>query len=249
MMNSITPHLILCSVFLSANGFAETTLQQVPVNNNVDQNALSEVFINNIALTRHQLDRQRGGFVSPNGFKISIGFEKVVVINGKLEAKSQFYIPALNLANQSNYEINELAAVMDALKDRLEDQEINGNHSKNELAVVSDNIDGVANTLNDQLANASNQQDALTLTTGQRSGNGQYTDSLLSMLKGSQSLIDNAATNTYLPDNLTTVVMNSQDSSLIQNFQLLNIKIDNLGQYRSRSVNALMLPQIIHSLR
>lgn len=277
MFNKTRSQLVIYSVFISANCFAEIDQQPYATMQSISEESVSQIFKNSIALTRTQLDQQRGGFIDKSGFKISIGFEKIVVVNGKLEAKAQFYIPGLNLAKRDKNNVKDLALTMNALRERLNNKEYKGDHTKSEQEVVSETVDTVATTLESQIPKATGQRETTNLTTKQNKSDERYTDALLSMLQSTQSSSEASASSpasgsgagsatvtspaatsptgpsptvsTSLPTNLTSVVMNSTDSSLIQSFQMLNIKIDNLGQYRSRSVNSLMLPQIINSLR
>ena len=269
-----------------------------------DQNSISFLFQDYTALTHEQLDQQRGGFIDKSGFKISLGFEKVVVVNGQLQTQSRFYIPEIDLTSRNKHQMQDLATAMEALHERLNNpnntNDITGNHSQSELTETADEVGNIADNINNLTTNTSNKNSPLTpsstsivpstvsspttnkpgmspnLTTSQRTGEGDYTDALLSMLNGSQSTIESAAselvedshsatisddilvnsgshnaiTSAPSPSNsMSTVVMNSQDSALIQSFQMLNIRIDNLGAYRSKSINGLVLPQIIHSLR
>jgi hypothetical protein len=296
MRNSIKSGIIfysMVSLVDSSTAFAEQITEIEDLKSN---DILFDVFRNDLALTKSQLDKQRGGFINKNGFKISIGFEKVVVVNGKLEAKSQFFIPLNNTTEQNTDQFKGLAVAMAALQERLgqKDSDIKGNHTPDELDNVTDTLNSLTNSLSALGTSATTPQPStFTLTTGTKSGGDNYTDALLSMLSVGQSLLDtgsvatpststpqgtqlttienpeniptsgpisddlivNSGSNNQLTatpnysDSMTSVVMNSQDSSLIQSFQLLNIKIDNLGQYRSKSINELVLPQIIHSLR
>jgi len=47
---------------------------------------------------------------------------------------------------------------------------------------------------------------------------------------------------------MSSFIMNAKDNALIQSIQVLNVKVDNMGEYRNKSLNALLLPQIIQSL-
>lgn len=253
MFNSAKSQLILYSVFISANCMAEVNQQPYISSQIVSESSVSTIFKNSIALTRSQLDQQRGGFIDKSGFKISIGFEKVVVVNGRLEAKARFYIPELNLAKPNNNNVKDLALTMNTLREKLNKKEYDGESTQAEQDAATGSINTVADTLKQPLPHTTEQHESTSLTTKQNLSDDDYTDALLSMLSSTQSSTSApstaSSTSTSLPTTLTSVVMNTQDSSLIQSFQMLNIKIDNLGQYRSRSVNTLVLPQIINSLR
>ncbi len=437
MNKSLKPGLLLYGAFSLttpplAHAQLNTAITPLP-----DVRDLSVIFKDYLPLTREQLDQQRGGFTTSKGLKISIGFESVVVLNGKVEAKSTFYIPQLNVKGNNKSDLKGLAVAMETLTDKLNgaNGNIKGNHKPKDLINITESLE----SLSDNLAGAASvtpPPSDITLTTGTKSGGQNHTDALLSMLSAGQSFFDTAEASTPTltpspvpvpvpvpvttsvpasaistpattpttvsapalintptvssipvmppiaavtptpavspnpdmtqapaaspateplvtpipsttqpiasatgptptissspntvayavpnplstvnvtpstaqpantaptlttaqtpannsntqttdvtvlpttatestpqvannvavtsgnqntlnatldnPNTMSTVIMNTQDSALIQSFQMLNVKIDNLGQYRNKSVNALILPQIIHSLR
>ncbi|GAB3105426.1 hypothetical protein G8770_13510 [Aestuariicella hydrocarbonica] len=65
-------------------------------------------------LTVQQLDRLRGGFLDKSGFKIQIGLEKVVLVDGMVAARSKLVIPEFNARAGIDVAMAEMDQTMDS---------------------------------------------------------------------------------------------------------------------------------------
>jgi len=228
------------------------------------QNSLDSIFENEYRLTLTQLSKQRGGFTSPEGVKISIGFEQVTAVNGELKAISKLYIPSLDLRDPMNLsKIASYSLTIDAIKQAVEqyDHNIPGNLTPDELDTLTDHLETITDTLTDSY-NSDLVPTNIDLITRINNGDTQHTDDILSMLSMEQSMTNNlsgslnnselnipASFSPNLIENMSSFIMNAKDNALIQSIQVLNVKVDNMGKYRNKSLNEMLLPQIIQSLQ
>jgi len=227
------------------------------------ESSLDTVFENEYQLTLAQLSKQRGGFISPDGFKISIGFEQITAINGELKTISKFNVPSLDLRDPVNLsKIESYSLTIDSIREAIEqyDYTIPGNLTPGQLDELTDQLDTITGTLTDS-SNPDLIPNTIDLITRINNGDAQHTDDILSMLSLEQNMINlpgdslnNSEFNSPVPfppnliENMSSFIMNTTDNALIQSIQVLNVKVDNMGEYRNKSLNALLLPQIIQSL-
>jgi len=259
----INSGVLVCAVLSivhATNAYSEQILNAQNGMYSDIENSLETVFENEYRLTLAQLSKQRGGFISPDGLKISIGFEQVTAINGELKTISKFNVPSLDLRDPVNLsKIASYSLTVDAIKEAIEqyDHTIPGNLTPDELNELTDHLNTMTGTLSD-----SSEPDSIPDTIDLITKINNDTGGILSMLSMEQNmvnyssdLLNNSELNTPVPfppnliENMSSFIMNAQNNALIQSIQVLNVKVDNMGEYRNKSLNTLLLPQIIQSLQ
>jgi len=261
--NSGIVFFTIISIFQSSTACSEQIINTLNNTPSDVENSLDAVFINEYQLTLAQLSKQRGGFISPDGFTVSIGFEQVTAINGELQAISKLSIPSIDLTDPVNLSnITSYSLTIDAIKEAIEqyDHTIPGNLTPEQLNELTDHLDTMSDTLTDS-ANPDLIPNTIDLITKINNGDGHHPDDILSMLSLELNMINlpsdslnnpelniPASFSPNLIDNMSSFIMNAKDNALIQSIQVLNVKVDNMGEYRNKSLNALLLPQIIQSL-
>lgn len=205
------------------------------------------------AVSDEILASYRGGFIGSDGFRIDFGFQQITAIDGVVQSQSRFVfqpfgageLSALQLQSgieQSQGAVEGTQETLQALSTILRNPEVSKNQSANvnlalgQLFSVFDKTNQSLNGLLGSPVQSTLPQEGLA---------GMPVSTLIQ--SGNQNSVAMDLANTGVLFN--TVIQNSLDGQVIQNFQALNITLSNTGKFSSQSMNSLILPQLIQFAR
>lgn len=215
-------------------------------------------------LTNEELDYQRGGFIDVEGFKVNIGLEKVVLIDGDVVAQSSLVIP--NIKESVNQKVGQ---AMGKLNARMEKLDKDMAQLKNSLDMVEDSLSDTQNSVGAGLTDA--QADAVAVISPAIAFGAKNVAKPLAGSSSATKVHNNTRSTAIVPassqlpqanipvndmkatvlsmNDTTTVIQNSVDNRVIQSLQVINMELSNIARRKNSGIRSRLLPQLIHSAR
>ncbi len=182
------------------------------------------------ALNHQELDRMRGGFSAGGKLQISFGFERLILVDGELAARTNLVISPM----QNNAQGGQLTALPGVNLGQLA--------SALSTPGVTDTLAGDEKLVMDHILPLLQQVSKIgSAPVGGTISPSQDYSSIVFQSNYSQSLLGNS-----LNTPLSMTFQNTADNRLIQSIQLLNIQLTNLGKYNSHSLNDFLSQQLLN---
>lgn len=191
------------------------------------------------------LDSQRGGFLDVEGFKVSIGLEKVLVVDGVMVARSRLVIPDINPRATVDAMIGQAMGDLDVAMSNLDEA----------LGRAGIEVTEVRDVQPQPLQIQSNAEtgirtDTATLSQVEMVQSSEQVPVAMPVVGAAADVNAPIASTNFSMNDTATLVQNSVDNRLIQTLQVVNIELSNISRQTARSsIRSRLLPQIIHSTR